>query len=251
MAATIVLAGGQLARAQNTGADQQQPSTSSSDQGAQPSASSASTASSSGLSEADKKFITKAAQGGMAEVKLGQLAQEKGASDSVKKFGQQMVDDHGKANDQLKQIAQSKGVQVPSALDPKDQALYDKLSSLNGAEFDRAYANAMRKDHRKDVAEFRKQSQKSQDSDVKNFASTTLPTLETHLRMAEALGMKEAGSSASTGTMDRDRGVNTDNSGAPSPMPADQNPGANPGGMSGQGTPRNPSSQGPGQANPR
>lgn len=177
-----------------------------------------------GLSKADHSFVMKAAQGGLAEVKLGKLAQERASSAEVKNFGAQMVEDHGKANEKLKGIAQSKNITLPDSLDPKDQALHDKLSSLNGVEFDRAYMNAMRKDHRKDVSEFRKESNSAQDPDIKSFAASTLPTLETHLRMAEATGMarKDTGSS----TTNADRGArtdqtNTDNTGAP---PMQENP---------------------------
>jgi putative membrane protein len=248
VAAALVLAGGQVVRAQDASANRSQDPDAKSAAGP----ASASSASAGGASEADKKFVMKAAQGGLAEVKLGQLAQDHASSEDVKKFGQLMVDDHSKANDQLKQIAQSKGIQVPDAVDPKDQALYDKLSALKGTEFDRAYSNAMRKDHRKDVAEFRKQSQKGQDSDIKGFASTTLPTLESHLKMAEALGMaQEKATSANKGTVGGDQGMNTDNTGA---MPADQggpsSPGSRQGNPSGPGYPQS-SPSGPPQRNPR
>lgn len=146
---------------------------------------------SSQLSAADQNFVKKAAQGGMAEVELGKLATEKASSDDVKKFGQRMVDDHGKANDQLKQIASQKGVNVPSDLDAKDKALKDRLSKLSGPEFDRAYMKNMVRDHTKDVAEFRKESKSAKDDDVKNFASQTLPTLEDHLKQAKSIAPKE------------------------------------------------------------
>jgi putative membrane protein len=146
---------------------------------------------SSQLSAADQNFVKKAAEGGMAEVELGKLATEKASSDDVKKFGQRMVDDHGKANDQLKQIASQKGVNVPSDLDAKDKALKDRLSKLSGAEFDRAYMKNMVHDHTKDVAEFRKESKSAKDNDLKNFASQTLPTLEDHLKQAKSIAPKE------------------------------------------------------------
>jgi putative membrane protein len=126
----------------------------------------------------------KAAKGGMAEVELGKLAAEKASSDDVKKFGQRMADDHGKAGDELKSLAQSKNVTLPTTLDPKDQALKDKLSKLSGAQFDRAYMQAMVSDHKKDVNEFKVESQSGKDPDVKAWASKTLPTLEDHLKHA-------------------------------------------------------------------
>ncbi len=134
---------------------------------------------------ADTRFMDKAAQGGMAEVKLGQLAVDKGSSQAVKDFGQRMVTDHTKANDQLKNIANQKGVTLPSNLDAKDQATYDRLSKLSGTEFDRAYMRDMVKDHQMDVNEFRRESQSAKDAEVRTFASNTLPTLEEHLSLAK------------------------------------------------------------------
>ena len=134
-----------------------------------------------------KHFMEKAAQGGLAEVELGQLAQQNGSSQEVKDFGQRMVDDHTKANDQLKQLASQKGVGLPSGLDAKDQATKDKLSKLQGAAFDKAYMNDMVMDHKKDVAEFKHESTAAHDSDLKSWAGETLPTLQSHLQMAEKL----------------------------------------------------------------
>lgn len=139
---------------------------------------------------ADSTFITKAAVGGLAEVKLGQLATQKASSDDVKKFGQQMVDDHGKANDELKQLASSKGVTLPTDLDAKHQATYDRLSKLSGAEFDAAYMKEMVSDHHEDVNEFRQESTGGSDNDTKAWAAKTLPTLEHHLQMAESTNGK-------------------------------------------------------------
>ena len=135
---------------------------------------------------ADNNFVMKAAQGGMAEVKLGQLAVDKASSEDVKKFGQTMVDDHSKANDELKQIAAAKGINLPDSLDGKHQATYDRLSKLSGAAFDRAYMKDMVADHKEDVSEFRKESTKGTDPEVKAFATKTLPTLEHHLEMAQS-----------------------------------------------------------------
>jgi putative membrane protein len=138
----------------------------------------------------DSSFITKAAEGGIAEVKLGQLAAQKGSNADVRSFGQQMVDDHGKANNELKQLASSKGVTLPSDISSKDQATYDRLSKLDGAAFDHAYVQDMVADHREDVNEFRRESRSGSDSDVKAWAGKTLPTLEHHLQLAESLQTK-------------------------------------------------------------
>jgi putative membrane protein len=141
----------------------------------------------SGLSNADRKFAMEAAMGGMTEVALGRLATERGASDAVKQFGQRMVDDHSKANDELKQWATTAGVTLPTALDAKHQAMVTKMSGLSGAAFDKAYSQAMLKDHVKDVPLFQRESERGMDAGLKSFASSTLPTLREHLQMARAL----------------------------------------------------------------
>jgi putative membrane protein len=149
----------------------------------------------------DAHFAKEAAQGGMAEVKLGQLAQEKGANDSVKSFGKRMVDDHSKAGDKLKEVTSRENITLPTDISAKDQATYDRLSKLNGAAFDRAYARDMVKDHQTDVAAFQKEANTGRDDSLKGFASETLPTLQHHLKQAEEM-MKSVGggTSASKGT---------------------------------------------------
>jgi putative membrane protein len=152
------------------------------------------------LSAADRAFIKKAAAGGLAEVELGQLAVQKAASQDVKQFGQRMVDDHSKANDQLKQVASSKGVAVPDKLEAKDAATKAKLEKLSGEQFDRAYMHDMVMDHTKDVSEFRTESKTAKDPDVKSFASQTLPTLQDHLKQAKAVAPSSAKKSAANAT---------------------------------------------------
>lgn len=90
-------------------------------------------------STADRSFIDKAAQGGMAEVEPGQLAQQNAQSQEVKDFGKHMVDDHSKANDQLKQLASQQGVTLPTEISAKDMATKNRLSQLHGDAFDKAY----------------------------------------------------------------------------------------------------------------
>jgi putative membrane protein len=136
---------------------------------------------------AEIKFVKDAAIGGLTEVELGKLASQKATSDSVKQFGQKMVDDHSKANEQLKTLASQKKIDVPSSLDSKHQSRVDKLSQLSGAEFDRAYIKDQLKDHQQDVSEFRRESENGSDPDIKKWASDTLPTLEQHLSMVKDL----------------------------------------------------------------
>lgn len=139
----------------------------------------------------DKKFVKDAAMGGMTEVELGKLAAQKASRDDVKQFGQKMVDDHTKANDQLKQIASKENIPVPDALDSKHQARIDKLSKLSGAAFDKAYIKDQLKDHQTDVKEFSAEAQSGMDPNVKTFASNTLPTLQEHLEMVKNLNKSE------------------------------------------------------------
>src|SRR5579864_3651439 len=111
------------------------------------------------ISMADKTFIKKAAEGGLAEVELGKLATEKASNEEVKKFGQRMVDDHSKANDQLKDVAAQKHIDLPTEPSARDKATKARLEKLSGEEFDRAYMRDMVKDHKADVAEFARESQ--------------------------------------------------------------------------------------------
>ena len=147
----------------------------------------------------DKKFVTEAAQGGMAEVELGKLAAEKAASPKVKEFGQRMVDDHTKAGDELKGIASNKGIQIPDKLNAKDEMTKQRLSKLSGEQFDKAYMSDMVKDHTQDVADFQKESKTGNDPDVKAFASKTLPTLKDHLKHAKELAPTTTASGNSMG----------------------------------------------------
>ena len=135
----------------------------------------------------DTQFAKKAAQGGMAEVKLGQLAQEKGTSDTVKKFGQRMVEDHTKAGDELKRAAAQDNITLPDTISAKDKGTYDELSKLSGAAFDRAYARDMVKDHEEDIADFNKEANGGKNAAIKDFATQTLPTLQDHLKEAKEM----------------------------------------------------------------
>ena len=141
---------------------------------------------SSNVPSADRTFAHHAAIGGMAEVKLGNLAQQQASSAQVKQFGARMVKDHSKANDELKQVASRKGIQLPTELDTQHQKDVDQLQKKQGAEFDRAYMDHMVKDHKKDVSDFKKEANSGKDPDIKAFAAKTLPTLEQHLQMAES-----------------------------------------------------------------
>ena len=152
------------------------------------------------LSAVDKKFMTEAAQGGLAEVQLGQLASQRATSDAVKQFGQRMVQDHTQANTQLKQLASQKGVTLPTTIGSENQKVKQQLSKLSKTRFDKAYTNDMVKDHEKDVSLFQSEAQGGQDPDVKAFAAQTLPTLQEHLQMAKSIANPTTPSSTPTPT---------------------------------------------------
>jgi putative membrane protein len=146
----------------------------------------------------DAQFAKKAAQGGLAEVKMGQLAEDKGTSDIVKKFGQRMVEDHSKAGDELKKAAAQELINLPDDISAKDKAAYDSLSKLSGAAFDRAYARDMVKDHEEDIVDFNKEASGGQKAAIKDFASQTLPILQDHLKQAKEMRQNVAASNPSS-----------------------------------------------------
>ncbi|MDQ6622425.1 MAG: DUF4142 domain-containing protein [Verrucomicrobiota bacterium] len=127
--------------------------------------------------------MNEAAPGGEAEVELGQLALKRAGSSEVKRFAQQMVEDHSKAGAKLKALAQQKKVTLPAGIMPKAKQTAEKLGKLEGAEFDRAYVKTMVEVHEKDVAAFSAFANNATDADVKTFAVTTVPTLQHHLQM--------------------------------------------------------------------
>jgi len=135
---------------------------------------------------ADQKFIKEAIEGNLAEVQMGQLAQQNGASQSVKDFGQMLVTDHGQANTKAQSVAQTFNVTPPTEPNAKQKKDYDKMSKLNGAAFDKAFAQHMVADHKKDIAAFQKET-KSKNQAAASFAKETLPTLQKHLETAQSL----------------------------------------------------------------
>jgi len=139
------------------------------------------------LTEKDYRFVTEASQGGMFEVQTGELARQKGGMQAVRDFGERMVTDHGKANEQLKEIATRKGAVLESSMAHKQQSQLEDLRKTTGKDFDQAYVKDMVKDHRKDVKEFQNAAKDLSDPELRAFAQNTLPVLERHLRMAEDL----------------------------------------------------------------
>jgi putative membrane protein len=136
------------------------------------------------ISSADRTFVTKAAQIGLAEVQTGELAKSKAASDQAKQYGDHMVSDHTKKNDELKQIVSSKQMDMPTAPAAKDQATLKKLQGLSGAAFDRAYLDSQIAGHKEAISAFQAEARSGRDPELKAFATETLPNLQEHLRMA-------------------------------------------------------------------
>lgn len=181
----ILLTGGLLFTSGCANKDQQNQATSNNNQ---PVAQSSPTSSDTpNVSPSDQAFVTQAAQSSMAEVQIGQLAEQKATNEQVKQFAQRMVQDHTKANQELQQLAQTKNLTIPSDIGNKYQAELDQLSGLSGAEFDKAYMARMEDDHQEDIALFERQAQQGQEPNLKNWAANTLSTLQEHEKLAESV----------------------------------------------------------------
>lgn len=135
----------------------------------------------------DESFYEEAAQGGLAEVEQGKLAEQKGQNQAVKDFGRMMVRDHSAANDKLKAVAASKNIDLPRSPSITQRAIVGKLKVLSGDTFDRSYIEGMVKDHEEDIAEFQKEARSGRDPQAKAFAASTLPTLQAHLDKIRAI----------------------------------------------------------------
>lgn len=145
------------------------------------------------LSPTDQSFVTMAAQGGMAEVQMATLAQTNARSPRVKSFANEMIKDHGAANDQLMKLAQAKGVTPPTDLSEAQTQQKTMLTGEKGAKFDRDYMHGQVTDHQMMVQAFQEEAQNGQDADVKAYAASTLPAIQQHLTEAQhASGMKMA-----------------------------------------------------------
>lgn len=137
-------------------------------------------------------FLVKAANGGLAEVKLAELAKQKGSAAAVKEFADMMVTDHGAANDKVKKLAAARNVTLPAEPDADHQKKADELSKKSGKDFDKDYVDAMVKGHKETVDMFKNASAKITDPEVKAFIDNTIPTIEHHLQRIQEIkkGMK-------------------------------------------------------------
>ncbi len=150
-------------------------------------------------SATDKKFVHAALHGGTAEVQLGQLAVQKGNSDDVKQFGQKMIDDHTKMCDEMRELAKKEGIRISAGSTEKVKALEKKLKAMSGNSFDRAYIAAMVKDHRQDLADFKKEANSGNDTAIKDAASQGAQVISQHLKLIEGIAQKHNVSIGETG----------------------------------------------------
>jgi len=146
------------------------------------------------LSTEDMRFVREAAQSGLAEVRMGQLAMQNAQSEALRSYGQRLVADHTRANEELAQLALQKGAPVPMEMDASDRRMIERLSALSGAEFDRMSQRDAVQAHERDIKLFQRAAQNCKDPELRAFAQKTLPILQEHLAMAQQMS-----SSATTG----------------------------------------------------
>jgi putative membrane protein len=139
----------------------------------------------------EKMFLSQAAEGGMAEVQLGQLAAQKANSEDVKSFGQKMVADHTALNNEMAPIAESMGVRAPKKLNKHDQAEYDKLNGLSGDAFDTEYLTVMVKDHHKDLRDFSEEAASTTNPDLKAAVEKGQSVIREHTMMVDKLAQSK------------------------------------------------------------
>jgi putative membrane protein len=142
------------------------------------------------LSDQDQQFATMAAQANVGEVQLGKLAERSGSSDAVKQFGKLMVKDHSRAQDNLRSWASSSNFMLPGELGPEAMPLKNALSAISGKQFDRAYIQEMLQGHKKVIAAFEAEIEHGQDASLKQYASSVLPVIQDHIRIAEDIAGK-------------------------------------------------------------
>ncbi len=136
--------------------------------------------------EDDQEFVVKAASGGLMEVELGKIAAQNAASAKVKEFGQRMVKDHSKANDELKALASAKNISIPATPGEDHQKHIDNLKAKKGAEFDKDYIDMMVDDHEEDIKDYEKAASDGKDAQIKAFAQSKVLILKQHLEMARS-----------------------------------------------------------------
>jgi putative membrane protein len=135
----------------------------------------------------DREFFDDAAQGGMLEVKLGQLVVKQGAGDEVKHFAQRMIDDHTKLNQRFTELGGKEGLSTPLELDKNHQDKLDKLGRVSGSKLDLEYMADMVSDHENDAKAFEKEAKDGKDPGLKQLAASALPMIHDHLSQARQI----------------------------------------------------------------
>jgi putative membrane protein len=173
---------------------------------------------------ADHQIVVDAAKGNMAEIELGKVAQEKASRDEVKQFGQKMVADHSKANEELKTLAQSKNIPWPTEVDAKHKAAHDKLAKMSGAAFDRAYMQQMIKDHTEKISKLRSAAQSVKDPEIKAWAQKSLTTPQEHLKQAQSIANQPVGTSGDSKPANDRQPANPQPPAGSKPAPGERKP---------------------------
>lgn len=155
------------------------------------------------LSSVDKAFLKLAADANMTEAHLGKMAQEQAAESGVKDYGQTLAQDHTKAYEELTVLANKTGESIPKGIDVRRNRAIEELTKQKGAGFDRRFLTHEVQDHRKAIAEFKRETEKGQNADIKAYAQKMIPTLEGHLRKAEEL--EKSGKGTTAASADRHR----------------------------------------------
>jgi putative membrane protein len=135
----------------------------------------------------DAKHAHQIAQSDLAEVQAGKMGVSKATSPEVKKFAQSMVDDHGKHLSELRSMAKTKGMQLPSTPAKKHQNAMKKLESASGAEFDKLFMQQMVKDHEDALKLVQETAKNAKDAELKADAEKTAPVIQKHLDEAKRI----------------------------------------------------------------
>lgn len=142
---------------------------------------------------ADRAFLAEAANSGLAEVEASRLVAGRTDNAAIKSFAQQLERDHVSANDELKRLAEQKGVQLPTTIGGEPRGQLSKLTTMSKSDMDRTFLEEFGiKDHRKAISQFERQARETQDPDVKAFAERTLAKLREHLAMAQQMQTGQA-----------------------------------------------------------
>jgi len=143
------------------------------------------------IPNADANFITKAVEDGMLEIKLGKLAQNRAASQSIKDFGKMIADEHSVVSKELWSLAKRKRMETPMTLGSIKQVQYDSLAAASGEKFDQLFLKAMLSSHEEAITFFENESTTGKDQDIKKWANSQIPSLKSHLELARTIFEKK------------------------------------------------------------